>query len=70
MPRSEEGNQDDGEKLSVVNSDVKLAATAFQTVRGFAGVVYKDVKNFHTSAGTQVHLHVSEQVLGGVAHVL
>ena len=31
---------------------------------------YKDVKNFQTSSGTQVHLHESEQVLGGVAHEL
>lgn len=38
-----------------------LAATA---------VAYKDVKNVHTSSGTQVHLHESEQVFGGVAHEL
>ncbi len=33
-------------------------------------VVYKDVKNDHTSAGTQLQGQVAEQVLGGVAHEL
>ena len=33
-------------------------------------VRYKDVKNDHTSSGTQVQGHVSEQLLGGVAHEL
>ena len=32
--------------------------------------VYREVKNDHTSAGTQVQGHVVEQLLGGVAHEL
>ncbi len=31
------------------------------------GVVYKELKNDHTSPGTQLHLQLSEQELGGVA---
>ncbi len=30
--------------------------------------VYNELKNDHTSPGTQLHGHESEQVLGGVAH--
>lgn len=37
-------------------------------VSGLATLSYKEAKNDHTSCGTQVHLHESEQVFGGVAH--
>ena len=37
---------------------------------GAQGVPKFFVIHPQTSAGTQVHLHVSEQVLGGVAHEL
>ena len=33
-------------------------------------LAHNDVKNDQTSAGTQVHGHVVEQVFGGVAHEL
>lgn len=40
------------------------------TGEGIGSRLYKDVIHPHTSAGTQLHGHEVEQVLGGVAHEL
>jgi hypothetical protein len=39
-------------------------------IRSAAADVYNDVKNDHTSAGTQLQGQVLEQLFGGVAHEL